>query len=97
MTTHTANNPIQDIKTPADIFYAETPGPFSYRESTDGVDATFEVFCEYSGEPIVSIHYWTERLSAETKAWAIAQALNLQFNQREGRRLGLIGRLFRRP
>lgn len=63
-------------KTLSNRFLARYPGPFAYQDGSDGVDATFDIFCRTTGDHIASPHYWDDRLPCELEARVITELLN---------------------
>ncbi len=55
---------------------ARYPGPFAYQDGSDGVDATFDVFCRTTGDHVASTFYWEARLESEIEAYVITAVLN---------------------
>ena len=51
------------------------PGPYSIQPGTNGVDATFDIYCQTTGEHIISTDYWYEEERAQRDAAVIAIAL----------------------
>ena len=64
------------LKTQTTRFLAHYPGPFAYQDGSDGVDATFDVYCRKTGKHIVSTFYWDDRLPCELEARVITELLN---------------------
>ena len=58
-------------------FLSQYPGPFRISPSTDGVDSTFNINCETTGQFVIATRYWDEREWAKLVAIGIADALNL--------------------
>lgn len=56
-------------------FLEQFPGPYSFQAGSCGVDDTFDVFCETSGEFIIASHYWEEKQAAKDDATIITLAL----------------------
>ena len=57
-------------------FLTRYPGPFAYHDGSDGVDATFDIFCCTTGHHIASTFYWDHRLPSELEARVITELLN---------------------
>jgi len=57
-------------------FLKQYPGPFDYQRSADGVDDTFEVYCETTDAYIIAYHFWDNRIPAELTADSVCFALN---------------------
>lgn len=57
-------------------FLARYPGPFAYQDGSDGVDATFDIFCRTTGDHVASAFYWDARLESELEANVITGLLN---------------------
>jgi hypothetical protein len=57
-------------------FLEQYSGPYAYRPGSDGVDATFDVYCTKTDNTIISSRYWDEEKQAETVACAVTGALN---------------------
>ena len=58
-------------------FFNRYPGPFCVSPGSDGVDATFDINCETTGQFLTATHYWEDREQAKLIASDIAEALNL--------------------
>jgi len=58
-------------------FFNRYPGPFCVTPGSDGVDATFDINCETTGQFLTATHYWEDREQAKLIATGIAEALNL--------------------
>ncbi len=63
-------------KTLTSKFLTRYPGPFANQDGSDGVDATFDIFCRTTGDHIVSTFYWDARLESELKANVVTGLLN---------------------
>lgn len=50
--------------------------PFCVRPGTDGVDETFDVFCQETGTVVAAFHYWHAEAEAKRDADRFTAALN---------------------
>ena len=57
-------------------FLARYPGPFAYQGGSDGVDATFDIYCCKTGDHVASTFYWDDRLPCELEARVITELFN---------------------
>lgn len=74
-------------KSSFEAFLLKYPGPYSCHPGRDGVDETFEIYCDATHQYIYAAHYWEAK--AEAKREALAVMLALEFVRR-GFRLGQV-------
>ncbi|MCD0462389.1 hypothetical protein [Roseiconus lacunae] len=58
------------------VVHRKFPGPFQSRLDKEGVDLSFDVFCQTTKKVLVSVRYWHEEDDARHNAAVIVDALN---------------------
>lgn len=68
------------------------PGPYAYRNSSCGVDETYEVYCQATGDVIARFRFWEERARCLADAVFLTAALELlRENRRDEAEYGFTG------
>lgn len=63
-------------KSPSQIFQAQFPGPFHYSRGVDGVDDTYDIYCNTTGRYVISNYFWVDSPALELEIRLICTALN---------------------